>query len=739
MPKEVPFHELHKKVKRRKLISEDIEESNSTDFSMVVEQSNIQQPYDFVTSRHSKVPDFLHRKKKSELAHHSELVYHSEFAHQSEFSSFSDYVEYSEHSEHFDNEYGDILYENIDSDESLPRSPPSSISSCSRSSKNSVSANLKVLQFLRGWALKHNITHEAISDLLKGLKENHECFTDDSETIFPINARTLLKTEVKLIKKVVKPGYYIHIGLQNQLLKIAFKYLKTIDSFKLLINIDGLPLFRSSSDQVYPILCTVVSIPELRKKVFPIGIYYGKEKPTNLVDFLTDFIVEINSLRDNGLHFENHTTRLDGIYFVCDAPAKSFIMGTVSHTGFYSCTRCTVQGMTSDNRRIFIDFENPARTNDDFLQWKDQNFRRRYTPLINIAGLDFVHHFILDYLHLQCLGIMRSMIMNMWYQGPIPHRLSAAQVELVSNLLVQFQNFIPVEFARKCRELYIVSRWKATEFRLFFLYIGPIVLKNVLSKDKYLHFLEFHFAMRILLNVDLCKSQKLRQFAKDLLKHFVKSTVILYGQNYISHNFHNNIHIADDADYFVDKLKDFSLDTISAFPFENYLQDIKRKIRGRSKPLEQIGRRIGEIMSFESNYLTEKDQNNQYPRFYNPHNTGPLLPSCTRQYRGVVLPKFKITNQSSNNCCGTAAGNVIQIKNIAFCESLKVPVVIGREFLNKCDFYTIPSESSRVGVFKVNKLSNLKMWPLSEITSKYVQLPYKNGYVVLSILHCNTF
>lgn len=84
---------------------------------------------------------------------------------------------------------------------------------------------------------------------------------------------------------------------------------------------------------------------------------------------------------------------------------------------------------------------------------------------------------------------MRSMIVNMWYQGAIPHRLSAAQIELVSNLLVQFQSCIPIEFARKCRELYIVLRWKATEFRLFLLYIGPIVpKKNVLSEEKYIHF-----------------------------------------------------------------------------------------------------------------------------------------------------------------------------------------------------------------------------------------------------------
>ena len=95
------------------------------------------------------------------------------------------------------------------------------------------------------------------------------------------------------------------------------------------------------------------------------------------------------------------------------------------------CSRCYV-----GNRRIFLDLENLARTYEDFLQWRDPKFRRKNTPLINIVGLNFVHHFVLDYLHLQCLGVMRSMIVNMWYKGAVPHRLSAAQIELMSTLLI---------------------------------------------------------------------------------------------------------------------------------------------------------------------------------------------------------------------------------------------------------------------------------------------------------------
>jgi len=74
---------------------------------------------------------------------------------------------------------------------------------------------------------------------------------------------------------------------------------------------------------------------------------------------------------------------------------------------------------------------------------------------------------------------------------------------------------------------------------MFILYIEPFVLKNILTKKKYIHFLEFHFAMRILLSLNLCKEQEFREFAKALLKHFVQLTAISYDKNFITHNFYN--------------------------------------------------------------------------------------------------------------------------------------------------------------------------------------------------------
>jgi len=44
-------------------------------------------------------------------------------------------------------------------------------------------------------------------------------------------------------------------------------------------------------------------------------------------------------------------------------------------------------------------------------------------------------------------------------------------------------------------------------------------------------------------------------------------------------------------------------------------------------------------MAFESNYLS--DQNDEFPKFYYPHNTGPVLSECTRQCCGVALANLK--------------------------------------------------------------------------------------------------
>lgn len=125
----------------------------------------------------------------------------------------------------------------------------------------------KSLSFkLRQWALQHNIPQVAVTKLLHILKPSHP--------ELPLDARTLLNTLRVIVLKEVSPGKNCHFGLKKCIEKfIVSSQLsnKTSDIIELGINIDGLPLSKSSGSQLYPILCNILGTNLIDIK----GIYHG--------------------------------------------------------------------------------------------------------------------------------------------------------------------------------------------------------------------------------------------------------------------------------------------------------------------------------------------------------------------------------------------------------------------------------------------------------------------------------
>lgn len=133
-------------------------------------------------------------------------------------------------------------------------------------------------------------------------------------------------------------------------------------------------------------------------------------------------------------------------------------------------------------------------------------------------------------MHLVCLGVMRKLI-HLWLSGPINKniRLPSNIVEEISNALTSLTNSIPFNFNRKLRALKYLKYWKATEFRLFLLYLEPLVLYKSLRKDLYNHFLILHVAITILTSPVLSLNDVNVSYAEQLLNHIIKQ---LLNHNY---------------------------------------------------------------------------------------------------------------------------------------------------------------------------------------------------------------
>lgn len=570
--------------------------------------------------------------------------------------------------------------------------------------------------FLRKWAIKHNVPISTLFSSCVGIKNTHPtCFNT-----LPSDGRTILKTPVTMIVQTVAPGEYIHIGLEIQLHKVVTKLKKSnisFDELGILCNIDGLPLFKSSPGELYPILLSIPTIPQLRNEVYPIGLYYGNKKP-DLACFFEPFLKELLHLIENGLMFCNDNIKIKILGFCCDVPAKSYILGTTSHTGYSSCTRCTVHGTTIANRRVFLETDCPLRTHEQFINRDDLTYQPRETPLIAVPGLDFPSSFVLDYMHLICLGVMRTLLF-IWCTGPLPLRISAGQRIRMSESLLNLRSDTPVEFVRKPRELTILKSWKATEYHMFLLYFGPVILKEVLDEARYLNFLSLHVATTILLDPKKCTNPELLEYADKLLLRFVQEVSTVYDEKYITHNFHNLIHLADDVRFFAPIIPQFDLQKISAFQFENFLQVVKRKVRGRAKPLQQIGRRIGEeFLNPIEEAITQLPCDK--PVLLSKHYDGPLPAFCVNpQYKKIKFDSFEITVQHPNNCCLLTNGAIVLVDNVVFSRELKEQVLVGTKFCQLENLYEEPlCRSSDLGIYKVSGLSGRKIWPLSAVKAK---------------------
>ncbi|CAG9790480.1 unnamed protein product [Diatraea saccharalis] len=534
---------------------------------------------------------------------------------------------------------------------------------------------------IRRWAIEKNINQTALKDLAK-------IMNGLIPKILPMDPRTIVKTPIIANIKKIEGGEYWHNGITHNLILLLENWTDVPDSISLNLNFDGLPIFKSSKNEFWPILCNISENTNIKPLV--IGIYYGIGKPKNLTTYLEDFIAEVNHLLDEGITLSQNCEKKITIKircFVCDSPARAFIKGVCNFNGKHGCMKCVTVGEYSHNSHTvtFPDTICSERTNDGFRNKLYGAHHKNDSPLLNLP-IDMVKDFpVGDSLHLIDLGIMKRLLVG-WRDG----------------------NFV--------RGLEHLAFWKGSEYRTFLFYLSIIILPDVLTSDVCAHFLKLYCG------VTICSTERLLYLlplAKEILEDFVKHYKDFYGADYVTSNVHNLIHITAEVERFG------PLHSFSAYPFENELYSIKRLLRNGKNPLSQIANRIIEATTEFSILNPELSEKLDYP----------FLKANKNDRRVLHLKQYAVSSKTKDRYVLTTVNDIVEINNIV--EGPTGIRIKGIKMSNKDDVFTYPIKSSHLHIYKVKNYgsnSDIVLDP-KDLLCKLVCLHHREYLYFIPLLH----
>lgn len=557
-----------------------------------------------------------------------------------------------------------------------------------------------------------DITNQDLSKLLKVLNKYHP--------ELPIDARTLLSTEQsKVDVKEVHPGYYHHFGLEKGLMFVIRKLEIKESCIRLQFNVDGLPVHKDTFNSFWPILCSVVGYPE---SIFIVGVYYGVSKPLNAEDYLSDFIKELSFLLKNGITEVNMKIKVHS--FCCDTPARHFLLNVKAHGAFYGCERCHQKGTTNENRRVFTEINASKRNNASFRLKTQPEHHKGDSALEVIDDLDMVEDFPLDYMHCVCKGVVYKLLEEL--RSGESQRLSSRSLHEMSAFLYSLRADLPLEFNRRPRSIFHIGKWKATELRLFLLYLSPIVLPNFCSEEYTRCFIYFCVVMR-----NYCSpiSESYLVYAQELMECLIGLFKNVFGEKFLVYNTHALSHLSDDVKKFG------SVDLFSCFLYENFLRFVKRAVRGTRLPLQQLVKRVSESDQTLGHIHCNRSRPLELLKPFTPNSFE--IDTFGQEvffYKKIVTNSYVLEANTANQFVLLKGNPPIPFKITYFvCLAGNVRIV-GEKLTVIGNVFSDPLASEKVGFLRTEFPTNndISVFPLTDILRKAMLLC--NKYFI-SLLH----
>ena len=257
-------------------------------------------------------------------------------------------------------------------------------------------------------------------------------------------------------------------------------------------------------------------------------------------------------------------------------------------------------------------------------------------------------------------------------------------------------------------------------------------MKPVLKPELYDNFAILCVAIRLLLT----PTEKNIDTAQILLENFVKDFTQIYAAHSVVYNIHALVHLPSEV------RKHGSLELFSAFPFENFLGQIKSLIRGSKHVMQQIICRVQELNAL----IQPNDPPALYPLLRQHHAYGPLpvgIGDGFEQYAEIKLENFIL--DTKRNKCVAVDSKIVIIKNIL--KKRNNIFIMYQRFQTIENLFKYPTKSKNVGIYKISGLKNiLLMSPIDNVTIftlfeyKKPCIPFKNAhtFVAVAIIHSTT-
>lgn len=404
------------------------------------------------------------------------------------------------------------------------------------------------------------------------------------------------------------------------------------------------------------------------------------------------------------------------------------------------CQKCLTVGVWSNEakRVYFPDFQAEKRTDSSFRDKHQPSHHKSRSPLEDLTApdgrplLNMIKQFPgSDPMHLLEEGVMKKCI-SFWTKGTTVYRKkwTAPMKDYLNTLIVSANKDLPSDIHRKLRTLQYISFWKATEFRTLLLYMGMVVLKDVLEEEEYEHFLYLSLAIRICSCKTYLAKPHFERLYRELLSKYCSKLADIYGIDSIVSNFHNISHVADDIDEFG------SLISISTYPFENHLREIKLRIRATNLPIEQITRRIVEISLENKHRAVDFDIRRLENLSFVPQFKYQIEKSNVSHFKFIKIESnvyFSIKNPADRWFL-SKTGDIVKMNCASKIDNAYF--ISGAPLEHKTDFFKHPYSSSKTDIYLSNgQTCESKLYTISEIKAKMICMSYKDEFVFIPLLH----